>query len=75
MAKSDRTIAEFQAAAMLLGLWYDETDHTFNNVSAGEITYSVILDADTTERVEIRPKVISERMRLVREGLLGASDA
>jgi len=47
------TIEEYQAEAMLRGMWYDPSDHTFNSMlggisASGDMHY---YDADTMEPI------------------------
>lgn len=83
MARSDKTIAEFEAAAMLLGLRYDPDDHTFMGEDCGDLT--AILDADTMEPLplgsryfmkqdEYTPAIWTQRKQAVRRGEIGAAD-
>ena len=75
--RSNRTTAEFETAAMLLGPgWgYDWMDHTFVGPPHSGDTFTFdILDADTMAPVEFGDEV-AERTEMVRKGQLGPSDA
>ena len=74
MPKSDRTIAEFHAQAMLLGLTYDPRDHTIGRW-LGEDGPDVELDADTLEPMDpMSNSNYMARCKLVSEGKKGAKD-
>lgn len=75
--KSEKTIKEFKATAMLLGdgWWYDLSDHTFNRRADIPNTLGVfnVLDADTLEKLVNNP-ALEERNKQVGRGELGPSD-
>lgn len=76
-----RTKEEYEAAAMLLGMWYDASDHTFNEDDAAYGNWKSSIDADTLELVysnhegEDDVEGISERRQRVRDGKLGLGPA
>lgn len=76
MSRSNRSTAEFEAAAMLLGEgWaYDHVDHTYVGPYHNDGLSFTILDADTMAPLEMGDE-IAQRTELVRKGLLGLSDA
>lgn len=64
-----KTLAEYDAMAMLLGLSYDQSDHTFyKGIPPWGNNDIVILDADTLEDVS---GTCTKRTKLVSEGKLG----
>lgn len=71
MARDTRTIEELQATAMLLGMWYDRYDHTFNKdgINGWCMTYAV----ETMEELKNHQTVL-RRALLVQQGQLGAKD-
>jgi len=75
MARSEFTVEELQAQAMLLGMWDDYEDHTFNTT---DINGSSSIDADTHEELytqsEVVRRVEEDRFQLVATGQLGASN-
>jgi hypothetical protein len=77
MAKSDRTIEEFEATAMLLGMWYDSLDHTFNKNYEGDVMASQFYDADTMEEIYLTHlgRDNAHRKQLVKDKHIGAKDA
>ncbi|QIG66874.1 hypothetical protein EVB41_044 [Rhizobium phage RHph_TM3_14A] len=70
-----KTLEELEAAAMLLGGWYDVGDHTINITEGeeGNIRYVVILDADTMEPMSYDPikNNYLGRINMVRDGKIG----
>lgn len=76
--KSTLTVAELQAAALLLGeeWWYHPSDHTFNcNINDGiDNDHLLELDADTMEPVPLDRGMIGVRTRAVQNGEKGAKD-
>ncbi len=68
MTLSKFTIAELRAQGMLMDMFYDMEDHTFNRTSFP--TDTKIIDADTHEDWD----GIEDRFNKVRAGLIGASD-
>lgn len=79
MSRSKFTVAELQAQGMLLGMWYDVDDHTFNNLSGGDsdLLPAQIVDADDFEaayNVWTDTDKQQDRFELVRTGQIGACD-
>ena len=73
--KSKFTIAELQAQGMLLGMWYDADDHTFNKTMPHKEVHSFCADTMTPmEIVSHGGCWIIDRQREVQSGKLGASD-
>lgn len=78
--KSNRTWAEFHAQGLLLGMYYDATDHTFYKSVLKDGTRSnTLLDADTMNPIVQKGRhfptlPLKEREGQVNAGLLGASD-
>lgn len=78
MARSERTTAELEAMAMLLGYEYDDSDHTF--VGVGDDNR--VFDPDTMEFLGkvsdyVSPEPSGQyswRRAMVREGRMGAAD-
>ena len=73
--KSNFTTAELCAQAMLLGMWYDADDHTFNKTMPHKEVHSFC--ADTMVPMEVVSHGgywIIDRQREVQSGELGASD-
>lgn len=72
--RSPLMLAEYEAQAMLLGLWYDPADHTFNEE---DVRY--ILDADTLELLsdkldQARSMLCRSRRIMVAQGEIGPVD-
>ena len=75
------TVDEYFAAAELLGMWYDVTDHTYNlrNADTNDNEY-VVIDPDTLEVLgrgrisEIMP-IMSRRNQDRKSGHIGFTDA
>lgn len=75
--KSNRTWAEFHAQGVMLGMYYDGSDHTFMVDRTGIDV--PLLDADTMETLGVfgngeLNNTIRKREGEVNAGLLGASD-
>lgn len=81
--RSNRTWAEFHAQGLLLGMYYDATDHTFclfqGNRPSSLLGQTPLYDADTMEILgQIGSNICQATMRLregkVKAGLLGPCD-
>ena len=66
------TVEELRAQGMLMEMFYDAEDHTFNRLENGAPLDlpSNIIDADTHEEWD----GVTDRFKLVRAGEIGASD-
>lgn len=75
--KSNHPYSFFYAQAMLLGMYYDPSDHTFSVLNVRDIRYQNIYDADTLELAgKLGHTLIWAKNREgeVKAGLLGSSD-
>jgi len=67
------TVEELRAQGMLMDMFYDAEDHTFNKVGVTIMHHdipSTIIDADTHEPWDR----VTDRFKLVSAGEIGASD-
>lgn len=71
MARSKLTFDELRIQAMLLEMFYDDTDHTFFRAND---THAFIYDADTMEPLNNTPHDLNPRIKEVRAGNLGPAD-
>lgn len=76
MARSDKTVAELEAMAMLLGRGYDPNDHTFTKPLDSNTSIFDCLCADTLEAIYENGwgGVYKGRQRQVRDGEIGAAN-
>lgn len=71
--KSNFTREQLNAQALLLGMWYDHRDHSFNDDKNGRIYDADTMAWETGEHWVSRPDW-EQRMKQVADDKLGAAD-
>jgi len=77
MAKSKHTRLELNAMGMLLGMWYDHRDHTFNYQPNAGVMPVTVRDADTMKEWSYEHflnVVLDKRTKAVMDGKIGCAD-
>lgn len=79
MTKSSFTREQLNAQALLLGMWYDHRDHSFNKDHPSSTTiFSECWDADTMDSWPysqwVSEGIMDKRCKAVKLGTLGAAD-
>jgi hypothetical protein len=77
MGKSKHTRLELNAMGMLLGMWYDHRDHTFNYQPDPSLVPVTVRDADTMKEWDYSyfcDVVLDKRTKAVMDGEIGCAD-